>query len=99
MGNKSIHRMAHLTVKEKYIKELIILFKEFVQRTRQEKGCLQMELYQNKKQPVEFVFISEFVDVKAFELHDLSELHKELINKLSGKIVGVPNRGEYNNLT
>ncbi len=83
MGNKSIHRMAHLTVKEKYIKELIILFKEFVQRTRQEKGCLQMELYQNKKQPVEFVFISEFVDVKAFELHDLAEWHKELTNKLS----------------
>ena len=91
--------MAHLTVKEKHIKELIILFKEVVERTRQEKGCLQMELFQNKKQPAEFVFISEFVDVQAFELHDLSEWHKELINKLSGKMVGVPNRGEYKNLT
>ena len=62
--------MAHLTVKENHIEELIILFKDLVQRTRQEKGCLQMELYQNKNQPSEFVFVSEFVDVKAFELHE-----------------------------
>ena len=99
MGNKSIHRMAHLTVKENHIEELIILFKALVQRTRQEKGCLQMELYQNKYQPAEFVFVSEFVDAKAFELHDSAKWHKEMITKLSGKIVGVANRAEYKNLT
>jgi quinol monooxygenase YgiN len=99
MENKSIHRMAHLTVKENHIEELIILFKDLVQQTRQENGCIQMELYQNKNQPAEFVFVSEFVDVKAFELHDSAKWHKEILNKLSGKIVGVPHRNEYINLT
>ena len=83
MGNKSIHRMAHLTVKEKHIKELIILFKEVVQHTRQEKGCLKMELFQNKKQPAEFVFISEFVDVTASQVN-VALPYKEIIFKFKG---------------
>ena len=99
MKNNSIHRMAHLTVKENNLEELLKLFQDVVQRTRKEKGCLQMELYQNKEKPAEFVFISEFKDVQAFELHDSAEWHQEVIKKLSGKIIGVSHRAEYQKLT
>ena len=98
MGSKSIHRMAHITVKEDNLEELLKLFQNVVQCTRKEPGCLRMELYQNKEKPEEFVFISEFKDAQSYELHDTAGWHQEVIAKLSGKVIGTSNRKEYQKL-
>lgn len=70
--SKSKVVIARVNVKEGQEKAFIEVTSRLVEATRQEAGCLFYTLYQSPLNPTEFVFLEEYADQAAFEVHAAS---------------------------
>lgn len=61
------------------IEKVLPLYKELIEETRKEAGCLSYALHQDKKVPGHFVFIEEWVDEIAVDKHVNSKHFKKLV--------------------
>lgn len=58
------------------------LYQELVEKTRMEAGCIAYDLYHDHKQQGHFVFIEEWVDRAALDLHVQSEHFQRLVPQI-----------------
>lgn len=61
------------------IDEVLPLYRELVEKTRQETRCHSYELFRNQKDPGHFVFIETWPDRAALDAHCQSEHFKRLV--------------------
>lgn len=61
------------------IEIVLPLYQELVEKTKAEAGCLAYDLYHDIKQKGHFVFIEEWVDRAALDLHIQSEHFQRLV--------------------
>lgn len=65
--------IARNIVKQNKINEVLDLYKELVEKTRMEKGCLKYELFQDINNPSILTMIEEWEDNEALEEHFIKE--------------------------
>ncbi len=56
-------------IQPEYIEMVLPLYQELVEKTRTEVGCIAYDLYHDHKQKGHFVFIEEWDDRVALNLH------------------------------
>ena len=78
-----VRLMAQNEVKLEYLSEALNLYKELVQKTREESGCIKYDLYVDEKNENHFTFFEEWRDEKALEAHRNSEHFTRIIPQLT----------------
>ena len=58
------------------------LRERLIEKSREEKGCLKYDLYQDMKDPSVLTFIEEWTDEQAIEAHNNSAHFKEIVPQL-----------------
>lgn len=76
-----VARVVALPDKVEEIKSVLI---ELVEPTRQEAGCIQYDLTQNKEDATDFVFVEEWESEAALEAHMRTPHFNEAVSKLEG---------------
>lgn len=67
--NKTLKVVAHLNMQTEHAAAALSIFKELVEQTRQEEGCIAYILLQNINDASKFTFIEEWVDEQALAKH------------------------------
>ena len=82
--------MIHIVAKNSVMKEQVetfkVLAKELILKSKEEKGCIAYDLYEDMNNPTVLTFIEIWADEKAIEAHNQSEHFKKIVPKL-GKLV------------
>ena len=92
MNQHSINSITSLNIQEQYLDEAIPVIEKFVQQTQNEPGCAYMNFYQSKDSASNIVFVSEFKSEDDYKVHDTSPWHQSIIEYLSDKLAGLPER-------
>ena len=66
-------------IEPKDIDKVLPLYRELIEKTREEKGCLSYDLHHDLKEPGHFVFIEEWVDEAAVDFHVETPHFKRLV--------------------
>lgn len=61
------------------IAEVLPLYVELIEKTKQEQGCIAYDLYHDLKNKGHFVFIEEWIDRAALDAHVQSEHFQRLV--------------------
>lgn len=61
------------------IEVVLPFYQQLIEATRLEPGCIQYQLYHDLKDPGHFVFIEEWVNRAALDLHVQSEHFQKLV--------------------
>ena len=61
------------------IAEVLPLYAELIEKTKQEQGCIAYDLYHDLKNKGHFVFIEEWIDRAALDAHVQSEHFQRLV--------------------
>ncbi|MCK9505904.1 MAG: antibiotic biosynthesis monooxygenase [Porticoccaceae bacterium] len=61
------------------IEEVMPLYRELVERTREEERCIAYDLFIDQKDPGHFIFIEEWPDRAALQTHCETEHFKRLV--------------------
>jgi len=69
MSEPVLHVVAHIRAKEESVAEVRAAVESFIAPTRAEDGCLRYDLLLNEDDPTEFVFVEEWRDEAALEVH------------------------------
>ena len=75
--------IAQNEVKIEHLSEALGLYKELVQKTREESGCIKYDLYVDEKNENHFTFFEEWKDEAALEAHRNSENFTRIIPQLT----------------
>lgn len=82
--------IAKIEIKRNYIDEFISLKNEIQEKTKQEKGCVIYDLYQDVELLERFVFVEKFEDEESFDKHIASEYYKAFFAKVSKMLAKEP---------
>ncbi len=66
-------------IKPEYIDQVRPLYKELIEKTRQEPLCISYALFTNQKDPGHFVFVEEWPDKAALDTHCQTEHFQRLV--------------------
>lgn len=66
-------------IKTEAIETVMPLYRELIEATKQEPLCISYDLYVDQKNPGHFVFIEEWPDQQALDIHCASEHFKRLV--------------------
>lgn len=77
------------------LEETKALLISLIEPTRQEKGCLRYELWQNQEDPTQFSFVEAWADRAALEAHFLTPHFLEAIRRIDGLLVSPPQIEQY----
>jgi len=66
-------------IKPDAIETVLPLYRELVEKTRQEELCIAYDLFIDQKDPGHFIFIEEWPDQAALDAHCASEHFKRLV--------------------
>lgn len=66
-------------IKPECIEEVMPLYRELVEKTKEEPLCVSYDLFINQKDPGHFVFIEEWPDRAALDAHCNTEHFKKLV--------------------
>ncbi|EPG37358.1 putative quinol monooxygenase [Acinetobacter colistiniresistens] len=69
-------------IQPEHIEMVLPLYQELVEETRTEAGCIAYDLYHDHKLQGHFVFIEEWVDRTALDLHVQSEHFQRLVPQI-----------------
>lgn len=81
-GTTMVKVVAKNYAKEDKLNEIIELYKELVELTRQEEGCLKYELCQDKDDPAILTMIEEWTTGEALENHFNKEHFKRIVPQI-----------------
>ena len=68
--------VAKLTIKPEKIKDFIAVGKEMVEKSNKESGCKSYQLYQDPYNPNKFVFVEEYKNQAAVDVHFATDYFK-----------------------
>ncbi|MBP2034035.1 quinol monooxygenase YgiN [Clostridium algifaecis] len=80
------------------LNEIIELYKELVELTRKEKGCIKYELYQDENNPSVLTMIEEWENKKALEDHFKAEHFVRIVPKVKKYMLKETDLNIYNKL-
>ncbi|MCB5190188.1 antibiotic biosynthesis monooxygenase [Methylobacillus arboreus] len=66
-------------IKPEYIDLVVPLYAELVEKTRQEPLCIAYDLFIDQKDPGHFIFIEEWPDRAALDIHCQTEHFRRLV--------------------
>lgn len=69
MSKEIIRSLAHTVARPDKVAEVQSILVGLIEPTRQEKGCLLYELWQNSDDPTDFVLVEEWESKEALEAH------------------------------
>jgi quinol monooxygenase YgiN len=69
MEKETVHVVAHIVAREGEERRVLAELEKLVEPTRGEPGCRKYELFVNKENPADFVFVEEYDDDGAFQAH------------------------------
>ncbi len=76
--------VANRFVKEESVSEAMALYKQLVEATLAEDGCIRYELYQDEKDTTHFVMIEDWASKESLENHFQSPHFTSIVPKLEG---------------
>ena len=77
--NRMLKVIAQDFIKPEHIEDVIPLYRELVEKTKEEPLCMSYDLHINQKDPGHFVFIEEWPDRAALDVHCNTEHFKRLV--------------------
>ncbi|MEB3279685.1 MAG: putative quinol monooxygenase [Lyngbya sp.] len=77
------------------VEPLKAVLSELIEPTRQEPGCIQYELLQNRADPTDFTFVETWESEAALETHLASDHLQAATEKLQGLIATPPDIRRY----
>lgn len=84
--------------KKDKLNEIMKHYKELVELTRKEKGCIKYELYEDEKNPTVLTMIEEWEDRQALENHLKSEHFTRIVPTLGKYMAKESDMNVYNKL-
>lgn len=69
-------------IKPEHIEQVLPLYRELIEKTRQEPLCIAYELHIDQKDPGHFVFIEEWPDRAALDAHCATEHFQRLVPQI-----------------
>lgn len=66
-------------IKPEAVEIVLPLYRELVERTREEERCIAYDLFVDQKEPGHFIFIEEWPDREALDAHCRSEHFTRLV--------------------
>lgn len=78
----------HLKPEEK--ENSMVLFKELVERTREEDGCVAYDLAQSAEDENVYVILEAWKDQHTLDVHSASEHFNRLVPQLAAACIGSP---------
>ena len=69
-------------IKKDKLKEFQKIAKKLIDKSQQEKGCIEYQVYKDKDDETIFCFIEKWQSLKALESHFQTKHFKELVAKL-----------------
>ena len=89
MAGETVRVVAHVTSQPDKVEEVKTILQGLVGKTRTEKGCISYQLFQNKLDPGDFVFIEEWASDDALNTHlgtpHLQEAFSKVVSLLARK--------------
>lgn len=85
-------------VKEDKVDEVLELYKELVELTRQEKGCIKYELYQDEKDSKILTMVEEWESREALENHFKAEHFVRIVPQVKKYMAKEADLNIYNKL-
>lgn len=74
--------VAHFYIKPEFIEKTDVLFKELIEKSRKEKGCISYELFEAEGDTGHFVFIETWKDQAILDAHGHTEHFTRIIKEL-----------------
>lgn len=71
--------ISKMKVKEDKVDTFVNLFKEMVEPTQQEEGCIQYEMYRDEEAPSTLVAVEKWETRDAFDRHLLTDHFKKIV--------------------
>ena len=75
--------IAHFYIKPELVEKTDGLFKELVEKSRKDKGCISYELFEVEGDTGHMVFIETWKDKSALDSHSKTEHFVRIINELT----------------
>jgi len=85
-------------IQEEKINEVIELYKELVEETRKEEGCIKYELYQDTQNPSILTMIEEWEDRSYLERHFKTEHFTRIVPMIGQFLAGDKEVNIYNKI-
>lgn len=82
-NKKMLKVIAQDFIKPEHIIDVMPLYKELVARTKREPLCISYDLCINHKDPGHFIFIVEWPDQAALDIHCATAHFRELVPKIN----------------
>ena len=75
--------IAHFYIKPEFVEKTESLFKELVEKSRKDKGCISYELFEVQGDTGHMVFIETWKDKSALDAHSKTEHFVRIIDELT----------------
>lgn len=85
-------------IQDEYLDEVIELYKRLVKHTRQEKGCISYELFQDKANPNKLTMIEEWEAQEYIDNHFKTPHYTEIRPKIVPKLAAKTDMAMYHKL-
>ncbi len=95
MSRQTIKIVAQVTALTDKTAEVQVILQALVAPTRLETGCLDYQLLRNSSNTTEFLFIEEWVDQKAMDIHLTTPHIQEALAKVTPLLAATPNIQKY----
>lgn len=78
-----VQTVSKIFVKEDKVNELVELFKEMIEPTKKEDGCIQYEMYQDEEDPTILIVLEQWESRDAFDKHLQTEHFERIAPKMT----------------
>jgi len=95
MSTQTIKVVVHIIARADKIPEVQTILQGIVAPTRQEAGCLSYQLFSNDVNPVEFLFIEEWVNESAIGAHFSAPHIQQALAEISPLLAQAPDIQHY----
>lgn len=82
-----VQTVSKIFVKKDKVDELIELFKEMIEPTKKEEGCIQYEMYQDEEDATILIVLEQWESRENFDMHLQSEHFERIVPKMSELMV------------
>lgn len=90
--------VAHIIALPDHINEVKSILLALIEPTRQEVGCLEYELYQNRHDPTDFTFVEKWTDETALNNHLKNHHIQNALSQVEGLLASPPDIRRFDKL-
>ncbi|MDV3000922.1 MAG: hypothetical protein N5P05_002528 [Chroococcopsis gigantea SAG 12.99] len=98
MSHSTIHVVAKITALPHQVEGTKELLLGLLEPTRQEKGCIKYDLFQNQDDPTDFTFVEEWQDRESLNQHLQTHHIQHALSLIPALMVAPPDIRVYNQI-